>query len=319
MRTKALTLVLLMTALFSACGVYKQEKELAPPMAEFLMKARYLMTAEERREFLALPDATKPAFVESFWKRRDPDPSTPENELRSEYEMRIESADKLFVGEGQAGYLTDRGRIYILYGPPSDRQTRPAMNRTANRCREVWSYANFPVVFVDQTCSGRFRLSTGDLTAIRELNIAERSASSQWGRATMGILQAGSKRFDWEISLSFQERGPGRIAARLRLSLPYGRIWFSSQGQTMRTTFDAAVEVRTSAKVLVYETKASFPISLTESEFLDRARQIFTMDLPIDIQDEALIAKLGRDGDQLVITVINATGRETQKKSVDFR
>ena len=317
MKAKALLFAAILPALLAACAVYRQEKELAPPMAEFLSKARYLMTSEERRNFLALPDADKAAFVEAFWKRRDPDPATEANELREEYEMRLATADKLFLGEGQAGFLTDRGRIYVLYGPPSERQTNPVGTSMARRCREVWYYANYPVVFVDQNCNGRYRLSTMDMTALRELNIADRSATPKGARTMTGILQSGSKRFDYEIGLDFAERTPGRGAAALRLSLAYGRIWFTSQGRVLRTSFDVAVEVRNSDKELVYETKASFPVSLTEDELVARGSREFVMDVPIDIRDAAAIAKL-KGGDQLTVTVVNATAKDSQKKSVAF-
>ncbi|MCX6559089.1 MAG: GWxTD domain-containing protein [Candidatus Aminicenantes bacterium] len=318
MRSRTLLWILLLPALFSACSVYRMEKELTPPNAEFLAKVRYLITSEERRDFLAAPDADKPAFIEAFWKRRDPDPTTEENELRVEYEIRVEAAAKLFPGEGQPGYATDRGRVYILYGPPSERQTQPSGFENQSRCSEIWFYANFPVVFVDQSCTGRYRQMTFDLTPIRELNIAELSASSKGGRPAPGILQPGSKRFDYEIELVFAERGPKRIAARLRLRLPYGGIWFTSEAKTLRTTFEVAVEVRTAGRELLFENKASFPVSLAEAELAARGGELFTMYIPVDILDEARIAKLGQGKDQLVITVVNATSKEAQKKSIDF-
>lgn len=317
MKAKALAFAAILPALLAACSVYRQEKELTPPMAEFLSKARYLITSEERRDFLALPDADKAAFVEAFWKRRDPDPATEVNELREEYEMRLASADKLFLGEGQAGFLTDRGRIYVLYGPPSDRQTNPVGSSLTSRCREVWYYANFPVIFVDQNCTGRFRLSTMDMTALRELNIAERSATPKGARTMTGILQSGSRRFDYEIGLTFSERTADRITASLRLSLPFGRIWFTSQGKVLRTSFDVAVELRSAAKEMIYETKASFPVSLMQDELVSRGSQEFVMEVLLDIRDAAAIAKL-KGGDQLIITVAGATAKDSQKKSVPF-
>ena len=114
MRSRTLiAILLLLTALVSACSVYRMEKELAPVYAEFLAKVRYLITSEERRDFLALPDADKPAFIEDFWKRRDPDPTTEENELRD----RVRDPDRRrrpssSPGEGQPGYA-DRPRPHL--------------------------------------------------------------------------------------------------------------------------------------------------------------------------------------------------------------
>lgn len=318
MRLRPSALILLLAALAPACSLLKPEAELLPGDAEFLSKVRYLMTAEERRDFLALPDAEKPAFVAAFWQKRDPDPATEENELKTEYETRLEMATKLFAGEGQDGYLTDRGRVYILYGAPTERDTMPRSS-TSTRCSEVWYYGNFPVVFIDSSCIGRFRLSTFDMSPIRELDISQLASQARGGLAGRGgVLQAGSKRFDYELELSFIERTPQRIAARVRLRLPYGRIWFTSEAKRLRTTFEVAVEVRAGDKELLFESKASFPVSLSEDELLARSGQEFLMDVPVDIGDAAKIAKLGRGKDQLVVTVVNQTGKEAQKKSVDF-
>ncbi len=318
MKARVLLFIAVLPVLLAGCSIYRQEKELAPPMAEFLNKARYLITSEEKRDFLALPEADKAAFIEAFWKKRDPDPATEVNELREEYEMRLETANKLFLGEGQAGFLTDRGRIYVLYGPPSERQTRPVAMTSSSRCREVWYYANFPIVFVDQSCNGRFRLATADLTALRELNIAERSSGRKGPSTMTGILQGGSRKFEYEIALSFSRKDAERIQAGLRLSLPYSRIWFTSQGRILRTSFDVSLEIRAADKSTVYEAKASFPVSLAQDELVAKGSQEFVMDVPIDIRDAAAAAKLAPGGGQLIITVANATAKDAQKKSVAF-
>lgn len=317
MRLRRSILILLLAAAAPACSLLKPEAELLPGDAEFLSQVRYLMTGEERRDFLALPDAEKPAFIEAFWQKRDPDPATEENELKMEYEIRLEAATKLFAGEGQAGYLTDRGRVHILYGAPTERDTMPRSS-TSTRCSEVWYYGNFPVVFIDSSCIGRFRLATFDMSPIRELDITQLKTQARGGPGGPGVLQAGSKRFDYELELSFIERTPQRIAARVRLRLPYGRIWFTSEAKRLRTTFEVAVEVRAGDKELLFESKASFPVSLSEEELLARSGQDFLMDVPVDIGDAAKIAKLGRGKDQLVVTVVNQTGKESQKKAVDF-
>ena len=318
MKAKIPVLILLLAALLPACSLFNPAAELAPADAAFLSKVRYLISSEERRDFIALPEAEKPAFVEAFWRKRDPDPATEENELKTEYENRIEAAAKLFVGEGQDGYLTDRGRIYVLYGPPTERDTQPNRTQTSVRCGEFWYYGNFPVVFIDSNCTGRYRLSTFDMSPIRELDISQLSAQSRAGRPGPGFLPVGSKRFDYELELSFLERGPARIAARVRLRLPYGLIWFTSEAKRLRTTFEVAVEVRTADKELVFESKASFPVSLAEAELPALSGQKFLMDVPIDILDAAKIARLGKARDQLLVTVVNQTGKETQKKAVDF-
>jgi GWxTD domain-containing protein len=112
-------------AFFAGCHLYNLERNLKPPDAEFLSQVRYIITGEERKTFLELPDGDKPKFIEDFWKRRDPDPNAEENEFKVEYFKRLNKSNELFHGEGKPGWLTDRGRIYILFGPPMDRIVNP--------------------------------------------------------------------------------------------------------------------------------------------------------------------------------------------------
>lgn len=113
----------------SSCRLYKLEKKLDPVNAEFLSKVRYIITGKERKIFLELPDSEKERFREEFWKRRDPDLSTEENEFKMEYFNRKEKANEAFVSEGKPGWLTDRGRIYILFGPPMERITEKNLEK----------------------------------------------------------------------------------------------------------------------------------------------------------------------------------------------
>ncbi len=78
----------------------------------------WIISQKERARFLTLKtDQEKEAFVEEFWERRDPTPSTPRNEYKEEHYRRFEHALKTFQ-EGVPGWRTDRGRVYIIQGPP---------------------------------------------------------------------------------------------------------------------------------------------------------------------------------------------------------
>jgi GWxTD domain-containing protein len=57
-------------------------------------------------------------FIEAFWNRRDPDPTTPGNEFSRVFYERVEAADRLYPEGGTRGSLTDRGRALVLLGPP---------------------------------------------------------------------------------------------------------------------------------------------------------------------------------------------------------
>jgi GWxTD domain-containing protein len=127
----------------SSCRLYNLERKLDPVNAEFLSKVRYIITAKERKIFLELPDSEKEQFIQEFWTRRDLDPDTEENEFKMEYFNRLEKASELFLGEGKQGWLTDRGRIYVLFGPPTDRITYPMGGDPYSRCRVCWLLTTF--------------------------------------------------------------------------------------------------------------------------------------------------------------------------------
>jgi GWxTD domain-containing protein len=119
----------------------------------------YIITPEEKRAFLALETMEeRERFIEEFWRRRDPNPGTSENEYRAEHYSRIAYANQNFAFTERAGWQTDRGRIYIMYGKPDEVQTGAS--------QETWIYnvlpgggRNIRIEFIDRTGTGDFRLS----------------------------------------------------------------------------------------------------------------------------------------------------------------
>ena len=78
---------------------------------------RWIITDEERSAFKTLSnDEERDQFIEQFWLRRDPTPDTEENEFKEEHYRRIAHANDHFAS-GIPGWKTDRGRIYITFGP----------------------------------------------------------------------------------------------------------------------------------------------------------------------------------------------------------
>lgn len=107
-----------------SCGVYWREMKLDPEGKRFLSEVRYTITQEEKKIFMDPPIKEREKFIDEFWKKRDPDPDTEINEFKEQYYERIEEANKLFRG-GKPGWFQDRGRIYILFGPPHERNPYP--------------------------------------------------------------------------------------------------------------------------------------------------------------------------------------------------
>src|SRR6184192_3166265 len=80
----------------------------------------YIITDEERAAFKQLSNAEeRDNFIEAFWQRRDPTPDTVENEFKEEHYRRIAYANEHFAA-GIPGWKTDRGRTYVVFGPPDE-------------------------------------------------------------------------------------------------------------------------------------------------------------------------------------------------------
>jgi GWxTD domain-containing protein len=137
----------------------------------------YIITKEEKRAFLALQtDEERENFIENFWRRRDPNPDTEENEYREEYYERIAYANEHFTS-GIPGWKTDRGRIYIAWGKPDSIESHPAGGSydrpsyegggsTTTYPFETWFYRHLDNVgegveieFVDPTGTGEYRIA----------------------------------------------------------------------------------------------------------------------------------------------------------------
>jgi GWxTD domain-containing protein len=118
----------------------------------------YIITPEEARAFKMLKtDTEREMFIAQFWRRRDTNPATEENEFRNEYYGRIAYANEHFPFGDVPGWRSDRGRTFITYGKPDEIEPLPSGER--------WVYKNLPgsggetrFEFVDLAQKGEFRL-----------------------------------------------------------------------------------------------------------------------------------------------------------------
>jgi len=99
-----------------------------------------IITPREKDVFLKLQtDRERDAFIEAFWKQRDPTPGTPENEFRTEHYRRLAYADSIYGrGARRRGRFTDRGRIYIILGEPRNIESFDTINGVYPV--EIWFY-----------------------------------------------------------------------------------------------------------------------------------------------------------------------------------
>lgn len=164
--------------LFPALGQRVQQEEAEDYFKKWLEEdVRYIITDEEREIFRKLSNPEeRESFIEQFWYRRDPDPRTADNEFKEEHYRRIAYANERFRS-GVAGWRTDRGRIYIIHGPPTEIVAYPSGGRYQRKAHEgggstavypfeVWRYRNLEGIgsdieleFVDPTWAGQYRLT----------------------------------------------------------------------------------------------------------------------------------------------------------------
>ena len=154
----------------------KLEKELQGPFKRWLKEdVRYIITGGERKAFVRFTTAEeRENFIEQFWMRRDPTPDSMENEYKEEHYRRIAYANDRFAS-GFPGWKTDRGRIYITFGPPDEIEDHPAGGlyqrpidegggTTSTYPFQIWRYryiegigTDILIEFVDRTMTGEYR------------------------------------------------------------------------------------------------------------------------------------------------------------------
>ncbi|MBI3405800.1 MAG: GWxTD domain-containing protein [Acidobacteria bacterium] len=153
-------------------------RELETPYKKWLNEeVTYIITDEERATFKKLAtNEEREQFIEQFWLRRDPTPDTIENEDKEEHYRRIAYSNERFAS-GVPGWKTDRGRTYIIWGPPDELSTHPTGGMyerpyeegggsTSTFPFETWRYRYLEglgneviLEFVDPSGSGEYHLT----------------------------------------------------------------------------------------------------------------------------------------------------------------
>ena len=172
----------------------------------------YIITDQEKKAFKALTtDEERENFIEQFWRRRDPDPDTEENEYREEYYERIAYANEHFTS-GIPGWKSDRGRVYIAWGKPDGIESHPSggsYNRptyegggsTTTYPFETWFYRHLEGIgdgieleFVDPTGTGEYRLARNahEKDALKMVPGAGLTTSEQLGLSDKGDRISGA-------------------------------------------------------------------------------------------------------------------------------
>ncbi len=128
---------------------------------DMLSYLRYFALPEQLQALRSAPLADRGNAWLAFLRSTDPDPATPENEALRDYFVRIEQANQRFHEDAGAGWLTDRGRVFITLGDP-DQIYDQGQNDIVQRGRvQIWEYTQYrtQLVFVDQSGFGRYRMT----------------------------------------------------------------------------------------------------------------------------------------------------------------
>ncbi len=156
----------------------KLSRELASQGGDWLRNiVPDIITEQERRAFLELgTEEEREQFKEIFWRDRNPDPDSPINPVREEHYRRLAYADEHFAS-GIPGRKTDRGHIYIIWGPPDEIESHPTggtYERSPEQgggsstayAWELWRYRhlegigeNIEIEFVDPSGTGEYHIT----------------------------------------------------------------------------------------------------------------------------------------------------------------
>ncbi len=182
----------------------KLAKESAPYTTWVNEEVVYIITKEEREAFLRLTtNEEREQFIEDFWRKRNPDPDSPENAYREEHYRRIAYANERF-SSGVPGWKTDRGHIYILWGPPDEIDSHAAGSTyerppeqgggsTTVYAFDIWRYRhlegigdNIELWFADPTGTGEYHLTMdpGEVDALAKVPGAGLSTAELLGLST---------------------------------------------------------------------------------------------------------------------------------------
>lgn len=293
-KTALSLLSLILPLFFHSCASKEPNKvSLDPTSQKFLDMVAHIVLPVEEKIFREMPLEDRGEFIRDFWARRDPDLSTPENEYRQTYYTSLAVADKAFRA-GKPGWKTDRGRIYILLGPPTN-VIKKAMGDspyeqgkfvTANpletgtlteRPTEIWVYDNYSEYF-----SGPLRLvfvdyhSTGDYELTTKLEITPFSmVSPEWDAPNLakyqwiGQIEMGEKNrpdfgiFDYNASLEIKKTSIGP-SALIKIDIPYARLDFRKTGEKYSCDLFIWVEITDNQKKLL--TRQEEPLIQSFSE-----------------------------------------------------
>jgi GWxTD domain-containing protein len=270
----ALGIIVILAVIFGTFSCSSTARANLDPESEaFLSSVRYIIQKNEKRDFLNLPPSERPAFIESFWKRRDPDPETEINEYRDMYYQRIAEANAIFKDGLGEGWLQDRGRIYILLGPPDSRQQYPRGYRMGDYPAEVWMYGFYSIIFVDQDWNGNFELIKGGAYNLAQIMKTQMSYKPKFSRDKVV--------FDTSGDIEMIKEGDSQ---RILLKIPYRNIWMQADGENLGTIINAEIQIKDAeTEEKVWDFKKDYEIFIKESALEKMYDEEYLIEVPLQL------------------------------------
>ena len=137
-------------------GVMSEEE-----LDDFFAKSRYIASVPEIDKYeVLISENAKRIFLTNFWKARDEDPSDDMNQYLKDYMRRIKESNIKYKALLKEGWQSDRGRVYLIYGQPSEIDRYP--NQTETRPYEIWYYNDI---------EGRVQFIFGDVTGFSDYQL----------------------------------------------------------------------------------------------------------------------------------------------------
>lgn len=261
-------LILIMTG----CAV-SEKIVLDSESRDFYEKTQIIMSKEEKKIFKHLPDKeSRESFIKEFWANRDLEPDTEENEFKKEFFRRVEYASKYFR-EGKPGWKTDRGRIYIIFGPPDKIERQPSLMSPNEKALLLWIYYgyNFAIKFVDRRGNGVYTFDPYSGVYGDFFDASERVISRQTSTAETGFDQRSI-----DFSLVFNDKKD-----EIEVSVPVKDLIFIEEDGLLKADFEFEFSIY--EKVGIWGKKISEEIHFEklESEVLDL--KILTFTFPLNL------------------------------------
>lgn len=134
------------------------------PVDDMIGPLLYVTNGDDWKKLIKASDEESDSVFQAFWNKRDPSPGSPQNELFDEFYKRVDLANRNFGYTRKDGWKTDRGRVFIVFGPP-DRIEHSTPLRYTQGDYEVWYYDDLreKFVFHDEYGFGDFRLVSGNI------------------------------------------------------------------------------------------------------------------------------------------------------------